>query len=77
MSYKIVVQDAAKKDAREYAAYIRSESQYPVPAARWLDDLESLIQSLDDMPNRFRAIDEQGALEIPLRQVMHYSHRVV
>ena len=77
MTYNIIVQPPAISDAVEYARFIRLASQDEETSARWLNELEVLIQSLSEMPRRFRVIDEQLHFSIELRQVMHYSHRVI
>ena len=64
-------------DTREYAAFVRHEKQSASAAKRWLDELEGVILSLSEMPNRYKVIEEQEAFGISLRQVLHYSHRVV
>ena len=64
-------------DAIRYSEYIRHESLSPGSATKWLDSLEALIRSLAEMPVRFRLIEEQELFDIPIRQVIHYSHRVI
>lgn len=77
MIYKVILEAPAVKDARDYAAYILTESKSPVPAAKWLSELEEAVSELSEMPRRFRVIDEQEFFPIELRQFLHYSHRVI
>jgi toxin ParE1/3/4 len=77
LNYKVIVQDAAIRDAREYAAFIRKKSKDAEAARRWLDALEALIQALAEMPNRYKVIEEQEDFQIRLQQVIHFSHRVI
>jgi toxin ParE1/3/4 len=75
--YKIIIQKPARQDALEYAAFILRESKSREAANRWLDQLENTIRSLTEMPMRYKAIEEQSAFNLPLRQVLHHSHRVI
>jgi len=75
--YKIIIQDAAIADAKQYAAYILEQSKNREVAARWVDELEEVIGTLAKMPKRYKIIQEQEEFAIELRQVLHYSHRVV
>ena len=76
MPYNVIIQDSATLDAGDYGGWIKQKSG-ATPADRWLTGLESLIDSLAEMPTRFRAIDEQEDFDIPLRQVPYHSHRVI
>ena len=47
-------------------------------AIRWLDALEALITSLQDMPERFPVAREDALFpEGTLRQALHFRHRVL
>jgi len=71
------MQQTALEDALEHAMFVRDEKQSAQAAARWLDELEAVILSLAEMPNRYKMIDERESFRITLRQVLHHSHRVV
>lgn len=75
--YRVLVEATAIADAKEYASFIKDTHQNPVAAARWLNDLESAISGLSELPRRFRVIDEQAHFDLELRQFLHYSHRVI
>jgi len=75
--YKVIVQDSAAADARDYAIFLLEESKNQAIAARWLDELETVIAGLSDMPKRYKLIDEQEGFVIELRQLLHYAHRVI
>lgn len=78
MAYSVIVQDTAQLDATDYAAWIIKQSGGATgPAERWLSGLENLIDTLSEMPTRFRVVDEQEDFDIPLRQVVYFSHRVI
>jgi plasmid stabilization system protein ParE len=75
MPFEIVVTERARRDIDEYAGFIASDSV--AQAARWIDDLESLILSLQEMPSRFSFIAEADKLKRAYRSVNHHSHRVI
>ncbi len=77
MTYKVVIEETAASDARDYATYLKVDQQAPEAAPRWLNELEAAILQLAHLPRRFRITDEQAHFEIELRQFLHYSHRVV
>ncbi|MEK7660616.1 MAG: type II toxin-antitoxin system RelE/ParE family toxin [Pseudomonadota bacterium] len=76
MIYEIIIQDKAVEDAQDYAVYILSESGR-VAALKWLDGLYDEIETLSQMPQRFKIIDENDSIEIELRQLLYFSHRVI
>jgi plasmid stabilization system protein ParE len=76
-TYDVIVEQTAKEDARAYAEFIKVDRKEPAAAAKWLDELESAIGGLSEMPERYSVIPEQTHFSIELRQVIHYSHRVI
>ena len=77
MTYKVVIEEAAASDARDYATYLKVDQLAPEAASKWLNELEAAILQLAELPRGFRIIDEQAHFEIELRQFIHYSHRVI
>ncbi|KAF0109997.1 MAG: hypothetical protein FD128_1847, partial [Hyphomonadaceae bacterium] len=63
MIYEVIIQEKAIKDAQEYAAYILSESGR-APALKWLDGLYASIETLSQMPQRYKIIEENNSFEI-------------
>ena len=64
-------------DVREYARYFMEQSGSSEAASIWMTELDAVINGLSEMPDRFKTIEEQSEFELLLRQVLHYSHRVV
>lgn len=54
MSYSINITSTAKDDLRKIYEYIAFDLQSPQAAENLLDRLESRIEALNDMPERFR-----------------------
>ena len=54
MSWDIEITDAAKDDLRDIFTYISSEFHAPDDARRIVRNILAEIQSLDEMPERFR-----------------------
>jgi plasmid stabilization system protein ParE len=75
MPFEIVVTERARRDIDEYAGFIASDSV--AQAVQWVNDLESLILSLREMPSRFSLIAEADKLQRRYRSVNHHSHRVI
>ncbi|MCM1123022.1 MAG: type II toxin-antitoxin system RelE/ParE family toxin [Eubacterium sp.] len=59
MSYEISITPQAKSDLRSIYEYIAFDLQSPQNAASQLDCLEESIDSLDEMPERFRVYDKE------------------
>lgn len=77
MTYKVLIEETAASDARDYATYLKVDQLAPEAASRWLNELETAVLQRAELPRRFRIIDEQAHFEIELRQFLHYSHRVI
>ena len=65
----------AEADLDEYAAYIARDSVER--AIHWLETARDVIRSLDEYPKRFSVIPESEDLGVELRDVIHYSHRII
>ena len=75
MAYRVVVMPSARADLDEYTAYIAEDS--PGRAVEWLSQAWELIFSLKENPKRFAVIPEAHELGGELRDVRHFSHRIV
>jgi plasmid stabilization system protein ParE len=75
MAFDIEITDPARDDIDSAVTFIAQNSR--PAAARWKTELQALILSLQEMPGRFPIIPEAAELQIPYRNVMHHSHRVV
>ncbi len=64
MRYSVVVDRQARDDLVDIHAYIARDN--PGAAARWIDELEEIIQSLADMPGR-----------VPLRDDLRPGYRIM
>jgi len=75
MDFNVVITDRAQDDIDENTLFIATDS--PNMAAKWKNELESLILALSSMPTRFPSLPESSKLEQTYRSAAHYSHRVV
>jgi len=77
LAYKIKMTASARKDAQEYAAYIRDKQKSPEAARTWLVGLKVEISKLGIGPNRFAVISEAETLGFPYISVVYFSHRII
>jgi toxin ParE1/3/4 len=75
MTYKVIITPLAESDLEDYTDFIAQDS--PERAQKWLREAWQLIFSLQELPNRFEQIPEAEELGEPLRDALHYSHRIV
>ena len=75
MKYRVVIVPMAKYDLREHGDLIAKDSR--LHALKWLQEANRLIFSLQEMPHRFAAIAESDEIGADLRDVVHYSHRII
>ena len=59
MKYKVVLTEQADTDLRDIYEYIAITLFEPGIAVRQLERIEKAIQSLDEMPNRFRIFERE------------------
>lgn len=76
-SYRVQISSIAKRDAKQYAAYVCQVKLEPQAARKWLDELLVEISSLVKNPNRFTVVNEAKELNFPYRAFNYHSHRVV
>ncbi len=76
MSYEIRMTPQAQNDLRGIFEYIALTLQSPMNAASQLDRLEESIDSLEQMPERFRVYDKEPWRSRNLR-IMPVDHYLV
>ena len=57
--FQIVITEPAEQDMAGAARYIAKELQNPVAAGRLLDDIETAVASLEDMPKRYALVKNE------------------
>jgi plasmid stabilization system protein ParE len=75
MAFKVEITESAAQDIDETIAYIQADSISA--SADWLDGIQTLMASLADNPARFPVIPEAIDLQLPYRNAVYFSHRVV
>ncbi|MFM9958652.1 MAG: type II toxin-antitoxin system RelE/ParE family toxin [Phycisphaerales bacterium] len=76
MKHRVIIEAQAASDIREAARWI-AEQGAPLNAARWIDGIESAIDSLASMPERCPLAPESAAFDLAIRQLMFGSHRIL
>ena len=77
MPFKIRVSRLAKRDAKEYAAFIKERELSIAAANKWLTDLDAVIKSLAHEPQMYPTIPEAQELGFAYRAIHFHSHRVI
>jgi plasmid stabilization system protein ParE len=75
MKYKVIVQPDAERDIEEAYAWLAGQSASA--AARWLEALEKLVESLETFPERCALAPESEAFEAEIRQLLHGVYRIL
>lgn len=73
--YDVDIAPAAAEQIREAFFYIYQRS--PQNAKNWLRKLYLKIDTLETMPQRCGLIRENNAFEEDVRELLHYSHRII
>ena len=73
--YKIDITADAFKQIQE--AYYHIKEQSAPDAERWLSTLYERVHSLRTMPNRCGLIREKEAFGQEVRELLHFSHRII
>ena len=77
MAYRVVLVEDAERDIEDIYRYV-ALNESPVRADHLLDALESLFQSLDDMPERGNRPKELSAVGITEFHEVHYKpYRII
>lgn len=74
-AFRVEYAARAEGDIHEAASYLRRDS--PEAARRWLAELRTRIERLQDSPEAFALIPESKSLGRPYRAIHHYSHRII
>lgn len=75
MAYKIQVMPLAVEDLEAYTRRIAKDSK--IQSRKWLREAWEKIFSLKTMPERFAVIPESAEVGVELREMRHYSHRII
>lgn len=76
-AFDVVFHREAQVEAIEAARYIAEHGSKSI-AERWLADLEIALDSLTKWPRRFSFARENDSFpDAELRQINHYSHRII
>lgn len=73
--YDVDIAPAAADQIREAFYYIYERS--PQNGQAWLRKLYQKMESLETLPHRCGAIREYDAFEEDVRELLHFSHRVI
>lgn len=76
MTRRVVIEERAARDITEYAHWIAAQGS-PLNAVRWVEAIEGAIASLAQMPDRCALAPEAPAFDLPVRQLLFKSHRVL
>lgn len=74
-TYKVDITVDAFAQIREEYYYIREQSAGK--AEQWLAKLYERVDSLRTMPHRCSFIGEKEAFEQEVRELLHFSHRII
>ena len=69
MTYRVITIPAAKQRIRDQAAYIATEQDDPVRAARWLQSVFDKIDSLAQMPRKYQTAAETEWRDYEIRRM--------
>ncbi|MCW5768475.1 MAG: type II toxin-antitoxin system RelE/ParE family toxin [Phycisphaeraceae bacterium] len=73
---RVVIQPLASREISRYASWIESQGS-PAGAHRWLDAIETAINSLRSFPERCPLAPESEDVGTEIRQLLFASHRVL
>jgi len=73
--YRVETSPAALKAIEEAFEFIHGHS--PQNAINWLGDLYRAVDSLETMPERCGVIRENDSFDVEVRELLHYSHRII
>lgn len=76
MTRRVVIEAQAASDIFEHGRWI-AEQGSPLNAARWVDEIESAIQSLNVMAERCAVAPESAVFARTVRQLLFGSHRIL
>jgi len=74
---RVTITADARDEVAAAFAYIEQATSYEA-ALHWLEGLERLIHSLEEMPERFPiALEDRHFPHGTLRRALHFNHRVL
>lgn len=74
--YKTIITEPAELDIAEAARHIAKELQNPVAANKLLDDIESAVASLENMPKRHELVKNEYLASLGFRFFMVHNYLV-
>jgi plasmid stabilization system protein ParE len=77
LGYKVVLGPSAKEDIREFKRYLETNTQSLHIVSNWFSSLNETLRRLEFMPGRYGLIPEQSDFRVQIRQLLHFSHRIV
>ena len=75
-NYKIDVSEPAENDLKEIVRYITSQLSAPLSAIHLMDLIESAIEGLSDMPQRFPLISDERLSQMGYRKLVVKNYLV-
>jgi toxin ParE1/3/4 len=75
MTFKVRLSFSAELDLQEAIEFIAKDSK--THAKNWVVEFQKKIESLRELPLRHALIPESNEVELPLRSITHYSHRII
>ena len=75
MKHRIEFSPTAEKEILAATDWIAASA--PLNAQRWLDGIQAAIMSLEEMPHRCALARESDAFQLPVRQLVFKSHRII
>lgn len=73
--YRVIISPNTLERIEDSFEFIFKQS--PQNGINWLQELYDAIDSLEKMPSRCGTIREQDSFGIEIRQLLHYSHRII
>ncbi len=77
MRFRVRTSQRAQADIEDIYCWIAEHEGDPQGALRWVEGLESAIDSLREFPSRCALAPEAGFFEREVRQLLYHSHRVL
>ena len=69
-NYQVDVSEPAENDLKEIVRYIASQLSAPLSAIHLMDFIESAIEDLSDMPQRFPLISDERLSQMGYRKLV-------
>ena len=69
MNYQVIISEVAEDDMVSIGQYISNELHAPDAAANLLDEMDKQILSLEQIPNRFSIVSDEGLARRGIRSI--------